>query len=164
MPNKLFILKSSQSNYFFKKESTFLKVLIKNLSSRNLFLDKMSSIKLADISLVKEFNLANASTKSIHYISPELVNGLNYSDNADTWSLGCVLYELLTLKKLFNGKNEYEILQDIQNKQLSDIHIEIASPNEKLNFILRHALERDKWKRFSCAEILDSLFEHVILL
>lgn len=37
------------------------------------------------------------------YLSPEIVEGKKYSTKSDIWALGCVAYELLTLKKVFEA-------------------------------------------------------------
>ena len=37
------------------------------------------------------------------YISPEICEGKPYAKKSDIWALGCILYELTTLKKAFEG-------------------------------------------------------------
>ena len=39
------------------------------------------------------------------YMSPEIVSGLAYSAESDVWSMGCVLYEMLSLETAFNNSN-----------------------------------------------------------
>jgi serine/threonine protein kinase len=38
-----------------------------------------------------------------YYMSPEIISGKKYSTKSDIWSVGCVLYEMLSLKKVFEG-------------------------------------------------------------
>lgn len=40
-----------------------------------------------------------------YYISPEIVQGLEYDFKTDVWSLGVILYEMCALKPPFNGEN-----------------------------------------------------------
>lgn len=52
--------------------------------------------------------------QSRFYRAPEIMFGLDYGCGIDTWSLGCVLIELLTGEPLFPGKTESEMLAGIQ--------------------------------------------------
>ena len=55
---------------------------------------------------------------TICYNSPEVILGDFNPENltkCDIWSFGCTLYEIKKLKKLFDQKNEYEILEKIRN-------------------------------------------------
>lgn len=40
-----------------------------------------------------------------YYLSPEMCEDLPYSRKSDVWALGCILYELTTLKRAFNGQS-----------------------------------------------------------
>ena len=40
-----------------------------------------------------------------YYLSPEMCEGLPYDQKSDVWSMGCVLYELMTLRKAFDGSS-----------------------------------------------------------
>ena len=79
-------------------------------------------IKIGDfgISKVLEGTLENAETivGTPYYMSPEVCESLPYSYKSDIWALGCVLYELCTLKHAFKAKNllglVYKIVQEKQ--------------------------------------------------
>lgn len=43
------------------------------------------------------------------YTSPEIVQNKPYSEKADIYSLGCILYELITLKAPFSGDNPLKL-------------------------------------------------------
>ena len=73
-------------------------IIIKNLNPKNISLDNENNIKI-----FLDFDLNN-KTKDFSlmlYDSPEIIKGENYSIKSDIWSLGCVLYELITKKKPF---------------------------------------------------------------
>ena len=49
-----------------------------------------------------------------HYMAPEVVMGRGYGLEVDYWSLGCIIYELLTKKKPFNGTSIYSLYSKIK--------------------------------------------------
>ena len=82
-------------------------------------LDEAIYVKLADFGNAcwtsKHFSTV---IQTLHYRSPEVIIGLPYNPNADIWSLGCVLYELLVGDCLFDARNddsegEQDILMNI---------------------------------------------------
>ena len=52
---------------------------------------------------------------TIDYLSPEVSENLLYDFSVDVWSLGVMIYELVTSTSPFSGKNEYETLENIKN-------------------------------------------------
>jgi serine/threonine protein kinase len=76
--------------------------------------------KVTDISFAKDtvcgmldFNLHHFP----YYEAPEVINNNEYSEKSDVWAFGCIMYELCTQKKPFNGRNIYQLCQDILNNQ-----------------------------------------------
>ena len=74
---------------------------------------------------------------TICYNPPEVILGDFNPENqtkCDIWSFGCTLYEIKKLKKLFNQKNEYEILEDILKieKLIECLVIEFHNLNKKI--------------------------------
>ena len=56
--------------------------------------------------LPKGGSLANQFAGSLQYVSPEVLKGEGFNEKADVWALGCILYELCCVKKLFDDKSE----------------------------------------------------------
>ena len=48
----------------------------------------------------------NTFCGTLEYMSPEMENGIGHSFETDVWSAGCVLYELITLKRYFDHLND----------------------------------------------------------
>ena len=61
--------------------------------------------------------MAKTSVGTPLYLSPEIVNGKPYDTKTDMWSLGCVLYELLTLRPPFVGSNIGTLVRRIASGQ-----------------------------------------------
>lgn len=66
-------------------------------------------MKLGDFGIAKVLNstveLAKTCIGTPYYLSPEIVENKPYNNKSDVWSLGCVLYELTTLKHAFEAGN-----------------------------------------------------------
>jgi NIMA (never in mitosis gene a)-related kinase len=84
-------------------------VLHRDIKPQNLLLTKEYQIKLADFGIsrvVEEYrNSAKTQIGTPYYMAPEILNHELYGFPADIWSLGCVLYEMVTRKRPF--PNDY---------------------------------------------------------
>ncbi len=103
-------------------------------------------VKVGDVGLSKRFDgerrhQHTESIGTVYYMAPEITHG-KYGPQVDVYSLGIILYELLTGRLPFNGETSGEILM----KQLSaapDLSLIAAN----LRPVLEHALEKDPQKR-----------------
>jgi NIMA (never in mitosis gene a)-related kinase len=81
------------------------KVFHRDLKSANVFLSRETHAKLGDlnVSKVAKAGLLYTQTGTPYYASPEVWNDKPYDNKSDIWSLGCVLYEMCTLKPPFRA-------------------------------------------------------------
>ncbi|KAJ7797106.1 kinase-like domain-containing protein [Mycena olivaceomarginata] len=80
-------------------------IVHRDLKPENVFLDGANSVKVGDFGLSKALvqdGFANTYVGTPHYMSPELMQGKAYNSKSDIWSLGCLIYELCSLKPPFN--------------------------------------------------------------
>lgn len=81
------------------------KIVHRNLHSRNIFVTRYNVVKVGDPAFAKvldhsaEYDRANYGTP--YNMSPEVCCGCEYSQKSDIWALGCLLYEMCTLKPVF---------------------------------------------------------------
>ena len=96
-------------------------ILHRDLKTRNIFLHQSSGpsyiLKLGDFGIAKSIasscDLAYTSIGTPYYLSPEIGQGKPYSYSSDIWSLGCVLYEMITLRHVFEANNIKDLLHQI---------------------------------------------------
>ena len=85
------------------------KILHRDIKTINMFSAKDDIIKIGDLGVAKQLEtslkMANTVVGTPYYLSPELCEEKPYNNKSDIWSLGCVLYELCTLKHPFEANN-----------------------------------------------------------
>ena len=92
-----------------------LQILHRDLKSANVFLFKNGLAKLGDlnVSKVAKRGLGYTQTGTPYYASPEIWKDLPYDNKSDIWSLGCVLYEMITLHTPFRAKTMDELYKKV---------------------------------------------------
>lgn len=75
----------------------------------NVLLTSEDKIKLIDFGLARVIGASTHSVTTPPYMSPEIVKEESYSFQVDTWGLGCILYELMTLKRPFCSIKQFEL-------------------------------------------------------
>src|SRR5207247_7742100 len=76
------------------------------------------------------------------YMSPEQANGKEADRSSDLWAFGCVLYEMLTRRRAFQGETTSEILGVLKSDP--DWRRLPAETPEGIRRLLRHCLRKDQ--------------------
>ncbi|XP_038548935.1 serine/threonine-protein kinase Nek3 isoform X2 [Micropterus salmoides] len=85
------------------------RVLHRDLKSKNIFLTDDGTIKLGDFGSACILNSSKTHAHTYvgtpYYVPPEIWDNKPYNNKSDVWSLGCVLYELCTLRHPFQASS-----------------------------------------------------------
>ena len=130
-----------------------LNILHRDLKSANVFLMQDGSVKLGDlnVSKVARKGMGYTQTGTPYYASPEVWNDKPYDTKSDIWSLGCVLYEMITLRPPFRAQNMEGLYKRVIEGRFNRIPSKFTNDLFKIVQLL---LQVSPEKRPSCADIL----------
>uniref|UniRef100_A0A453I5G7 non-specific serine/threonine protein kinase n=1 Tax=Aegilops tauschii subsp. strangulata TaxID=200361 RepID=A0A453I5G7_AEGTS len=96
-------------------------IMHRDLKPENILLDAHGHAMLTDFGLAKEFDentRSNSMCGTVEYMAPEIVQGRGHDKAADWWSVGILLFEMLTGKPPFFGGNRDKIQQKIVKEKM----------------------------------------------
>ena len=138
------------------------KIIHRDIKCANLFMTKDGVIKLGDlnVSKVAKRGLLQTQTGTPYYASPEVWKEQPYNNLSDIWSLGCVLYEMITLMPPFRAQS----MQGLATKVMKGSYEAIPTQFSKdLDQMVKKCLQVTPKLRPSCDQILSTqgLLNHI---
>ena len=129
-------------------------VIHRDLKPENIFISDDYQIKIGDFGISKILDGTSYATTmagTLLYMAPEIVKGIKYTNKIDIWSLGCILYEICTLKKCFDANN----LLNLAKKIISGVHgkIDLNFYKDNLQNIIDLLLKEDYKQRRNVEEV-----------
>lgn len=89
----------------------------RDLKPENILFDSEGKIKVIDFGTAKKID-PEAGIKGVkgtpYYVAPEIIQQVNYNEKCDIWSIGVIMYILLTGNPPFNGDNDNQIFSKIR--------------------------------------------------
>ena len=135
------------------------KIIHRDVKPHNIMITNDGVVKLADFGIARAVNDATLSTGSkivgsVHYFSPEQARGNYVDERSDIYSLGIVMYEMLTGKVPFDGDNPVTVaLKHINEEIVPPIELEPGIP-PALNRCVMKATNKFQTNRYANADEL----------
>ncbi len=144
-----------------------LGIIHRDVSPQNILLSTDGCVKLIDFGVAKA-NLEAQKTRAgavkgkYHYLSPEQASGEVLDCRSDIYSLGLVLYELLTNTRALAGRSELELLDAARHARIRPVEQLRPDVPDSLRAIVGRCLAPDRRDRYASAEDLSGALEEYI--
>jgi serine/threonine-protein kinase len=149
-----------------------LHIVHRDVSPSNIMLLRTAGVKLVDFGIAKandvlfegtEGNTATGRVKGkLSYLSPEQVRNESLDARSDIFSLGVVLWECLTGKRLFYDKADYHTMNNVLERPVPPPSTQRSEIPPALDFIAIRALERNRDHRYQDAKVLFDDLDHYL--
>ena len=142
------------------------KIIHRDVKPHNIMITNDGVVKLADFGIARAVNDATLSTGSkivgsVHYFSPEQARGNYVDERSDIYSLGIVMYEMLTGKVPFDGDNPVTVaLKHINEEIVPPIELEPGIP-PALDRCVMKATNKYQTNRYANADELIQELENI---
>lgn len=145
-----------------------LNIVHRDISPNNLLISRRGVVKLADFGVAKGEYRETASTVQgffgkYAYMSPEQILGQTLDARSDLFATGCVLYEMLTARRPYRGRSEYELLQRVVNQPPTSVLEYRPNLDRELAELTMRCLRRypkDRWR--TPFELLEGLHRYLV--
>jgi serine/threonine protein kinase/Flp pilus assembly protein TadD len=147
-------------------EAHRLGVIHRDLKPSNIIIDKDGNARIMDFGIARSIRGKSLTGEGMiigtpEYMSPEQVEGKEADQRSDIYSLGTILYEMLTGRVPFEGDTPLSVAV----KQKAEKPQEPKELNEQipddLNRLILRCLEKDRGRRYQSAEELRSGLENI---
>ncbi len=152
------------------------RIVHRDIKPENIMLRRDGIVKVLDFGLAKptapKFATEDEAVKTIpgvvlgsaRYMSPEQARGLPVDERTDIWSLGVVLYEMLSGSAPFKGETTSDTIAAVIYKEPSPINNFVRNAPPELGRIIRKALQKDREERYQnvrdfALDVKDLLYE-----
>ena len=130
-------------------------IVHRDIKPHNVMVLKNGSVKVTDFGIARVMSKSNTLTKealgSVHYISPEQAKGGRVDSRSDIYSLGVVMYEMMTGRPPYDGEAPVSVaIQHINGKAAMPSTLNPNIPGG-LEQIIMKAMAREPVKRYETA-------------
>ncbi len=131
-------------------------ILHRDIKPANIMIDAKGRATIMDFGLAR-LTEASRLTKfdtamgTVAYMSPEQAQGMKVDSRTDVWALGCVLYEMVSGQRPFQGVYDQALLYEIVHEEIAPLTSIRAGVPMELEFAVAKCLEKDADSRYQHA-------------
>lgn len=141
-------------------------IIHRDIKPENILITEDNSVKLTDFGIAKivdsvTLTISNNIIGSVHYLSPEQAKGKSVDSRTDIYSLGIVMYEMITGQVPFTAENSISVaMMHIQEPVIPPKEINVNIP-ENINQVILKTLEKEPLNRFQTAKELAEILNAI---
>jgi eukaryotic-like serine/threonine-protein kinase len=131
-------------------------VIHRDIKPSNILMSVEGTAKITDFGVAQmtDRTFTTSIRGTPHYLSPEQIKDEIISFRSDIFSIGCVLYELLSGQKAFPGENSFGVLYKITSTEPPPILTIREDLPKVLDEVVRRAIQKDPKERYqTCMEL-----------
>ncbi len=138
-------------------------IVHRDIKSENIMAGNENRVKIMDFGLAKlgggaGLTRTGSTVGTIAYMAPEQIQSAEVDQRADLWSLGVVLYEMLTGRLPFQAEHEAAVMYEILNVEPKALQVFRSDVPNHVQSLVSHLLQKDASKRIaSAAEVIGEL-------
>ena len=141
-------------------------IVHRDIKPHNVLVDREGRVKVTDFGIARagasQMTEAGSIVGTAQYLSPEQARGSEVDQRSDLYSLGVVLYELLTGQAPFDGDTPVEIaMKHLSATPRPPSHIRRDVPRD-LDMVVMRALAKDPEARYQSADEMEADLERVL--
>jgi serine/threonine protein kinase/tetratricopeptide (TPR) repeat protein len=140
-------------------EAHRLGVVHRDLKSNNIMIDKEGNVRIMDFGIARSLEAKGITGAGVmigtpEYMSPEQVEGKEVDQRSDIYSLGVILYEMVTGRLPFEGETSLSIAMKHKSEEPPDPKDLNDQISEGFSQVILRCMKKDKEKRYQDAEEL----------
>ncbi len=138
-------------------------IIHRDIKPHNIMITEDNRVKVTDFGIARAVTSSTITTTSsvlgsVHYFSPEQARGGYTDEKSDIYSLGIVMYEMLTGKVPFNGDTPIGVaLKHVQEEMTPPVSLDPAIPVSLSNIVMKCSRKRQSDRYQTADELLRAL-------
>jgi serine/threonine-protein kinase len=136
-------------------------IVHRDIKPANIMVTPTGLVKIMDFGLARgpaaaQLTMTGTTIGTAAYMSPEQARGDEVGPCSDLWSLGVVLYEMVTGERPFRGEHEQAVIYAILNSEPAGLASPLRSLPSKVAAVISRSLQKDPRNRYRRAEEMSS--------